>query len=89
MTTCISNTLKNGLNKGIFLCTCFDGNFPCESCSSGIIIWVAVVQLAIILWGNQWRREAKCRQGPTIKVPPFPPLEFNYKNLKWKIMFRA
>jgi len=22
----------------------------------------------------QWRSEAKCRPGPTIKVPPFPPL---------------
>jgi len=22
---------------------------------------------------NQWRSEAKCRPGPTMKVPPFPP----------------
>jgi len=39
---------------------------------------------------NQWRSEAKCRPGPTIKVPPFPPLKFDYKNLKREnIMFRA
>jgi len=39
---------------------------------------------------QQWRSEAKCRPGPSIKVPPFPPLKFAYKNLKWKkIMFRA
>ena len=38
---------------------------------------------------HQWRSEAKCRPGPTIKVPAFPPLKFAYKNLKWKkIMFR-
>ena len=37
----------------------------------------------------QWRSEAKCRLEPTIKVPPFQPLKFAYKNLKWKIMFRA
>jgi len=29
----------------------------------------------------QWRSEAKCRLGPTIKVPPFSPLKFD-KNLK-------
>ena len=32
----------------------------------------------------QWRSEPKCRTGSTIKVPPFPPLKFAYKNLKWK-----
>jgi len=31
---------------------------------------------------TQWRSEAKCCQGPTIKVPPFPPFKFAYKNLK-------
>jgi len=37
---------------------------------------------------NQWRSEAKCLPGSTIKVPPFLPLKFAYKNLKWKkIMF--
>jgi len=39
---------------------------------------------------KQWRSKAKCRPRPTIKVPPFPPLNFVYKNLKWKkVMFRA
>jgi len=38
---------------------------------------------------TQWRSKAKCRPGPTIKVPPFPPLKFAYKNFKWKFMFRA
>jgi len=37
----------------------------------------------------QWRSEAKCRPGPTIKVLPFPPLKFADKNFKWKFMFRA
>jgi len=31
------------------------------------------------LYVSQWRSEAKCRPGPTIKVPPFPPLKFSYK----------
>jgi len=31
---------------------------------------------------RQWRSEAKCRPGPTLKVPLFPPLKFAYKNLK-------
>jgi len=38
---------------------------------------------------SQWRSKAKCRPGPTIKVPSFPPLKFAYKNFKWKFMFRA
>ena len=25
---------------------------------------------------QQWSIEAKCHPGPTIKVPPFPPLKF-------------
>jgi len=33
-------------------------------------------------WSPQWRSEAKCRPGPTIKVPPFPPLKFAYKIFK-------
>jgi len=28
---------------------------------------------------TQWRIEAKCRPGPTLKVPPFQPLKFAYK----------
>ena len=36
------------------------------------------------LIADQWRCEAKCRPGPTIKVPPFQPIKFTYKNLKWK-----
>jgi len=39
---------------------------------------------------KQWRSEAKFRPGTTTKVPPFSPLKFAYKNLKWKkIMFRT
>jgi len=39
---------------------------------------------------QHWRSKAKYRPGPTIKVPPFQPLKFAYKNFKWKkIMFRA
>jgi len=38
---------------------------------------------------EQWRSKAKCRPGPTKKVPPFPPLKFAYKSFKWKLMFRA
>ena len=30
----------------------------------------------------QWRSKAKCRPEPTIKVPPFQPLKFAYKNFK-------
>jgi len=38
----------------------------------------------------QCRSEAKCRPGPTTKVPPFPPLKSAYKNFKLKkIVFRA
>jgi len=37
----------------------------------------------------QWRSKAKCRPGPTIKVPPFSPLKFPYKNFEWKFIFRA
>jgi len=34
--------------------------------------------------------KAKSRPGPTIKMPPFRPVEFAYNDLKWKkIMFRA
>jgi len=32
---------------------------------------------------NQWRSEAKCRPGPTIKVPLLAPLKFE-NNLKLK-----
>ena len=39
---------------------------------------------------SQWRRTAKCRPWPTIKLSPFPSLKFACKNLKWKkTMFRA
>jgi len=38
----------------------------------------------VLLAALQWRSEAKCRPGPTIKVPLFPPLKFAYKNLKGK-----
>jgi len=39
---------------------------------------------------QQWRSDAKGRPGPTIKVPPFPPLKSAYKILKCKkIMFRG
>jgi len=38
---------------------------------------------------TQWRSEAKCRMGPTIKVPPFLPFKFLYTNFKWKFMFHA
>jgi len=38
---------------------------------------------------DQWRSKAESRPGPTIKVPPFPPLKFAFKNFKWKFMFRA
>jgi len=39
---------------------------------------------------KQWRSEAKCHPGPTIKVPPFPLLNFDSDNLKLKkIMFRG
>jgi len=37
----------------------------------------------------QWCSKVKCRPGPTIKVAPFPPLKFAYKNFKWKFMFRV
>jgi len=36
---------------------------------------------------SQWRSEAKCLLGPTIKKLPFPLVKFVYKNLKCKIMF--
>jgi len=43
-----------------------------------------------VLCHRQWRREAKCRPGPTKKVPSFSPLKFAYKNLKWKkVVFRT
>jgi len=42
-----------------------------------------------IVYYSQWRSEAKCRPGPTIKLPPFPPLKFAFKNFIWKFMFRA
>ena len=39
---------------------------------------------------NQWRSAARCRPGPTTKVPPFAPLRFVYKSLKLnKIMLLA
>jgi len=28
---------------------------------------------------EQWPSEAKCRPGPTMKVPPFPHLKFTYR----------
>jgi len=34
------------------------------------------------LYRTQWRSEAKCRPEPTLKVPPFPPVKFAYKNFK-------
>jgi len=33
---------------------------------------------------HQWRSEAKCLPGPTIKVPRFPPVVKFDKNLKLK-----
>jgi len=36
---------------------------------------------ANVVW-EQWRSEAKCRPGPTMKVSPFPTLNFAYKNFK-------
>jgi len=42
--------------------------------------WARVCPLHVTTGFNQWRSEAKCRPGPTIKVPPFQPLKFAYKN---------
>jgi len=47
------------------------------------------VDIIGILFYTQWRSEVKCCPGPTIKVLPFPPLKFAYKDFKWKFMFRA
>jgi len=36
----------------------------------------------------QWSSQAKYPQGPIVKVPPFPPHKFAYKDFEWnKIIF--